>query len=130
MRLHQWMAAKASKGLALALALLLSGALTTLVYGAHGSSLWGQTKSKLESSVFTYDGQDFVRAQTTLMTKEGKSAVNTKLERDTPAYKALSQKRSYSGQVTVFGRKYDAHYAPLTGEDGKLTGAVFVGAEK
>jgi methyl-accepting chemotaxis protein len=130
MRLHQWMAAKAGNGLALALALVLSGALTTLVYGAHSSPLPSQAKSKLESSVFTYDGQDFVRAKTTLMTKEGKSAVNTKLDRDTPAYKALSQKRSYIGDATAFGRKFDAYYAPLTSEDGKLTGALFVGAEK
>jgi hypothetical protein len=28
--------------------------------------------------------------------------------------------------ATVFGRKYDAEYAPLTSEDGKLTGALFV----
>jgi len=35
-------------------------------------------------------------------------------------------KHSYSGDVTVFGKKYDAKYAPLTGADGKLTGALFV----
>jgi methyl-accepting chemotaxis protein-2 (aspartate sensor receptor) len=86
-----------------------------------------QAQPGLEATVFNYDGQDFVRVKTTLRTQDGKSAVNTKLDRDTPAYKALVQKRSYSGTVTVFGRRYDASYAPLTGADGKLTGALFVG---
>jgi methyl-accepting chemotaxis protein-2 (aspartate sensor receptor) len=86
-----------------------------------------QAQPGLEATVFNYDGQDFVRVKTTLRTQDGKSAVNTKLDRDTPAYKALVQKRSYSGAVTVFGRRYDASYAPLTGADGKLTGALFVG---
>ena len=73
---------------------------------------------------------DFVRTQTTLVTEEGKSAVNTKLDHNTPAYKALVQKRSYSGDATVFGKKYDASYAPLIGKDGRLTGALFVAVSK
>lgn len=85
-----------------------------------------QTPTALEATIFKYDGQDFVRVMTTLRTEEGKSAVNTKLSRETPAYKALIQKRSYSGNVSVFGRKYDANYAPLISEDGRLTGALFV----
>jgi hypothetical protein len=80
--------------------------------------------------VFTFDGQDFVRARTTLVTEAGASAVNTKLDRATPAHKALLQKHSYSGDVTVFGKRYDGYYAPLTGSDGKLTGALFVGVPK
>ena len=58
---------------------------------------------------------------------EGKSAVGTKLDRDSAAYKALVEKRSYTGPHTVFGRDYQANFAPLIGEDGKLTGALFVG---
>jgi len=44
--------------------------------------------------------------------------------------KALVKKHSYVGESTVFGKKYDAHYAPLTGDDGALTGALFVGVPK
>src|SRR5262245_52325739 len=84
-----------------------------------------QTQSRLEATIFSFDGQDFVRVKTTLMTADGKSAVNTKLDHDSPAYKALMQKHSYSGATTVFGHNYDANYAPLTSEDGKLTGALF-----
>jgi cache 3/cache 2 fusion protein len=123
MRLHQWVSGRVGKGIALALGLAFSGALLAFVH-ANGSS------PKIEASIFSYDGQDFVRTQTTLLTKEGKSAVNTKLEHDTPAYKALSEKHSYTGEATVFGRKYDANYAPLTSADGKLTGALFVAVAK
>jgi len=83
-------------------------------------------ETKLDASILSYDGKDFVRTETTLMDK-GQSAVNTKLDPDSPAYKALVEKKSYAGSVTVFGKNYQANYAPLTGEDGKLTGALFVG---
>ena len=80
----------------------------------------GQTK--LEASIFTYDGKDFVRTNTTLMDK-GQSAVGRKLDQSGAAYKALIEKHSYTGPATVFGRDYDADYA------GKLTGALFVGSQ-
>ena len=84
---------------------------------------------KIEATIFSYDGKDFVRTKTTLMA-EGQSAANTKLGRDSSAYKALVKKRSYTGPATILGRDYQANYAPLTGEDGKLTGALFVGVPK
>ena len=104
--------------------LILSLLLPTLLVS---SASWAQ--SKLDASILSYDGKDFVRTETTLM-NEGKSAANTKLDPDSPAYKALVEKRSYTGPVTVFGRDYQANYAPLIGEDGKLTGALFVGVPK
>ena len=85
-----------------------------------------QSSADLEATIFTYDGQDFIRTQTTLVTDDGESAVNTKLDNDTLAYRALIEKRSYTGDATLFGREYEANYAPLTDEDGQLTGALFV----
>jgi methyl-accepting chemotaxis protein len=46
------------------------------------------------------------------------------------AFKALVEKKSYTGPVSVFGRDYQGNYAPLIGQDGKLTGAMFVGVPK
>jgi len=40
------------------------------------------------------------------------------------------KKHSYVGEATVFGHKYDADYAPLTDNNGKLTGALFVATEE
>ena len=85
--------------------------------------------NKLEATIFSYDGKDFVRTETTLM-QEGKAAVGTKLEANSPAYKALAEGHSYTGPVTVFGKNYQGNYAPLIGADGKVTGALFVGVPK
>jgi methyl-accepting chemotaxis protein len=97
-----------------------------LVLGALGATAGEQSPKSLDATIFSYDGQDFVRVKTTLRTEDGKPAVNTKLARDNPAFKALMQKRSWSGDAKIFGRSYDAHYAPLMSEDGQLTGALFV----
>lgn len=129
MRLHQGISARVSKGIVLALGLAFSSALIAFV-DKDSSRVAAQAQAKIEATIFSYDGQDFVRIKTTMVTEDGKSAVNTKLDHDTPAYKALSQKRSYTGDATVFGRKYDAKYAPLTSADGQLTGALFVGVAK
>lgn len=91
-----------------------------------GSAAWA---GKLAATIFSYDGTDFVRTQTTL-TKDEESAAGTKLDRDSEAYKALSQKQSYNGPATLFGQDYDAHYAPMVGADGNLTGALFVAVPK
>ena len=85
--------------------------------------------SKLDASILSYDGKDFTRTETTLM-QGGKSAVGTKLDPNGPAYKALVDKHSYTGPMTLFGKSYQANYAPLIGADGKLTGALFVGIPK
>src|SRR6516164_2264537 len=86
-------------------------------------------QSKLEASIFSYDGKDFTRTETTLM-HEGKSAVGTKLDHESAGYKALVEKHSFSGTGKVFDREYQANYAPLIDADGKLTGALFVGIPK
>jgi methyl-accepting chemotaxis protein len=105
--------------------LILSLLLPFTVLG--GSASWAQ--SKLDASVFSYDGKDFVRTETTLM-NNGQSAVGTKLDPNGPAYKALTEKHSYSGPMTIFGHDYQANYAPLIGADGNVTGALFVGTPK
>jgi hypothetical protein len=63
-------------------------------------------QSKLDSSILSYDGKDFVRTETTLM-NNGQSAVNTKPDVFSPAYKALVEKHFYTGPVS---------YSPRAGE--------------
>ncbi len=105
--------------------LTLSLLLPVTVLGSSASL----AQSKLDASILSYDGKDFVRTETTLM-NNGQSAVGTKLAPDSPAYKALVEKKSYTGPATVFGKDYQANYAPLTSADGKVTGALFVGVPK
>jgi hypothetical protein len=128
MRPPQAASGRGSKGILILFALVCAIALLPLIHrGAHAAV---QTQGKLEATIFSFDGKEFVRTKTTLMTQDGKSAVNTKLEHDSPAYSALLQKHSYTGDATVFGKKYEANYAPLTGADGKVTGALFVAITK
>jgi methyl-accepting chemotaxis protein len=101
----------------------------TLLLPAMALSSSGAWAGELAATIFSYDGTDFVRSQTTL-TEDGDSAVSTKLDHDSAAYKSLSQKQSYNGPATLFGQDYDAHYAPMVGADGKLTGALFVAVPK
>jgi hypothetical protein len=129
MRVHGWISPRVGKGLVVAVVLSLSAASIAWVVEG-GSRAAAPSPAKLEATIFSYDGKDFTRVKTTMMTEEGKSAVNTKLAHDTPAYEALSHNHSYTGDAKVFGREYEANYAPLTGEDGHLTGALFVAVAK
>ena len=79
-----------------------------------------------QSSIFSFNGDDFVRQYTTLLTEAGTSAVGTLLDRDNPGYEALLQKQSYVGPVTLFGHRYEARYAPLLDAGGQLEGALMV----
>lgn len=135
MRSHGWTSARVGKGIAVALVVGLAIVLMALAVGGSGLQAAAQAPAKqapakMEATIFSYDGKDFVRTQTTLVTEEGASAVDTKLDHATPAYQALVKKHSYVGAATVFGRQYDADYAPLTGDDGRLTGALFVAVAK
>jgi hypothetical protein len=130
MRHAEWTAGRARKGAVATLLVAAALALIALLPQGSSSLAAAQGQPKLESTIFSYDGKDFVRTKTTLMTEAGKSAVNTKLAHDTPAYEALTHKHSYVGEVTVFGKKYDAEYAPLTDDAGKVTGALFVATAK
>ena len=79
-----------------------------------------------ESTIFRYDGQDFIRENTTLKKEDGTPAVNTKLDRSSPAYEHLSKKQSYSGPAKLFGQTCDAIYVPVIDTGGMMTGAIFV----
>jgi len=85
-----------------------------------------------ESTVFRFEPKDqsFVRISTTLKTEDRFiSADKTKLDTSSPAYQALIQKRSFSGQVTLFGQVCESNYAPMTNASGDLTGALFVATD-
>jgi hypothetical protein len=130
MRAHASLRRSTGFTLAAVLLLVVSAAVAALTIEGTRSRAVAENPSKLEATIFSYDGQDFIRTKSTLTDANGKSAVNTKLDHKSLAYKALSQKHSYVGPSEVFGKHYDADYAPLVSDDGKLTGALFVGVAK
>jgi hypothetical protein len=113
-----------------AVSLLLVSAVVALTVEGSRSPAVAENPSKLEATIFSYDGKDFIRTKTTLTDAQGKSAVKTKLDHSSLAFKALEQKHSYVGPSEVFGKHYDADYAPLVNDDGKLIGALFVAVAK
>jgi hypothetical protein len=131
MRLPQWISGRSSKAVTVVIVAACALAVTALASaGSRAPAGVVAASPKIEASIFSFDGKEFVRTKTTLMTKEGKSAAGTSLDHASPAYQALTQTRSYSGDATVFGRTYEAHYAPLIGPDGAVTGALFIGVAK
>ena len=82
--------------------------------------------AELGSPIFSFDGQDFIRTDTTLIDENGNPAINTKMDRNYPGYKALLKKKSYNGRLMLFGKLVDSKVAPLTDKDGKLIGALAV----
>ena len=54
-------------------------------------------ETKLDASILSYDGKDFVRTETTLM-NNGQSAVNTKLDHDSPPTKRWPKDTPTPGQ--------------------------------
>ena len=130
MRAHQAGSRRWSKGLVVVLLLALAGLLLAPAHERGVVQASAPSQGKIEASIFSYDGHDFIRTTTTLVTEDGASAVNTKLDHGTPAFDALVHKRSFTGDATLFGQEYAASYAPLTGKKGELTGALFVGVAK
>ena len=107
--------------------LLDSSGLYSYNYGVNGfHHKKAVTTMHQESSIFNFDGQNLIRVHTILRTEAGESAVGTRLDPNNPGYPALMQKRSYTGEVTLFGHQCEASYAPLTDQDGRLTGALMV----
>lgn len=92
-----------------------------LSFATAGIAFAGQ-----ESTIFKFDGKDFIRTHTTLMQESGMSAMHTKLDHSSPAYKALMAKHSYTGMTTLFHQKCDSIYSPVLDASGKMTGALFV----
>ena len=82
--------------------------------------------AELGSSIFRFEGQDFIRTDTTLIDENGNPAVNTKMDRNYPGFKALLDKKSYNGRLMLFGKQVDSKVAPLTDENGNVTGALAV----
>jgi hypothetical protein len=72
--------------------LILSLLLPVTLLGSSASL----AQAKLDASILSYDGKDFVRTETTLM-NNGQSAVGTKLQPDSPA-KPWSKKSPTPGQ--------------------------------
>lgn len=81
------------------------------------------------ATLFVRRGDDFVRVVTSVKKENGERAVGTVLDRNSPAYAANIEGRSFNGKVTLFGRRYVTNYTPIKDAAGQVIGIRYIGSE-
>ncbi|HVP35283.1 MAG TPA: Cache 3/Cache 2 fusion domain-containing protein [Steroidobacteraceae bacterium] len=79
------------------------------------------------ATLFSKDGDRFVRISTNVMKDNGKRAVGTELNNTTKAYAALSQGVAFYGVVDILGNPYITGYEPLYAKNGDYIGITYMG---
>lgn len=85
--------------------------------------------SKGVTTVFSWDGKDFIRINTSVKTDSGERAVGTPLNSKGAAYAALTKANpeTFVGVIDILDQPYFTRYEPLKDSNGVLIGALFVG---
>jgi len=83
--------------------------------------------NKGTATVFSKDGERFVRVATNVMKDDGTRAVGTELNNTTQAYAELKNQRAFYGVVDILGNPYFTAYEPLLGKNGEAIGIAYVG---
>ncbi|HTH39784.1 MAG TPA: Cache 3/Cache 2 fusion domain-containing protein [Rhodocyclaceae bacterium] len=81
------------------------------------------------ATVFVRDEEGFFRITTSVRQQNGERALGTALGSDHPAYALLLAGHAYTGQVTLFGRRFMTHYKPLFDASGTVVGAAYIGVD-
>ena len=83
--------------------------------------------NKGTATIFSKDGDRFVRIATNVLKDDGNRAVGTELNKTTPAYAQLKIQRPFYGVVDILGNPYFTAYEPLLGKNGEAIGIAYVG---
>lgn len=85
--------------------------------GVNPQQLVEKMKSKydLYSTIFEKEGNDFVRVATTIPTKDGSSAIGTKLARNSEVFSSVSKGNSWKGVRKLMGIQSVVAYQPING---------------
>lgn len=83
--------------------------------------------AKGTATIFSKDGERFVRITTNVLKDDGSRAVGTELNQTTKAYAALSQGHAFYGVVDILGNPYITGYEPLNAKNGDYIGITYVG---
>ena len=79
------------------------------------------------ATIFSKDGDRFVRITTNVLKDNGRRAVGTVLDNTTQAYAALSQGVAFYGVVDILGNPYITGYEPLYSKSGDYIGITYMG---
>jgi methyl-accepting chemotaxis protein len=83
--------------------------------------------NKGTATIFSKDGERFVRIATNVMKDDGTRAVGTELNNTTQAYALLRSQRPFYGVVDILGNPYFTAYEPMLGKNGDAIGIAYVG---
>ena len=83
--------------------------------------------NKGTATIFSKDGDRYVRIATNVMKDDGTRAVGTELNNTTPAYAEIRGQRPFYGVVDILGNPYFTAYEPLLGKSGETIGIAYVG---
>jgi methyl-accepting chemotaxis protein len=81
-----------------------------------------------KATIFVKSADDYIRVSTNVPNADGSRATGTKLNRQSPAYAAISSGKAFHGVTDVLGSPYMASYEPLTDRSGHAVGIQFVAA--
>jgi methyl-accepting chemotaxis protein len=79
------------------------------------------------ATIFSKDGERFVRIATNVLKDDGSRAVGTELNNTTKAYAALIRGQAFYGVVDILGNPYITGYEPLNAKNGDFIGIAYVG---
>jgi len=82
------------------------------------------------ATIFQAEPDGLLRVSTTVKNLDGSRAVGTFIPKDSPVYQAIITGNEYYGKAFVVTDWYLAGYSPLTDNDGKIIGAVFIGMKE
>ena len=83
--------------------------------------------NKGTATLFTKDGDRFVRIATNVLKDDGSRAVGTELNNTTQAYAELKARRPFYGVVDILGNPYFTGYEPLLSKNAEYIGVTYVG---
>ena len=81
------------------------------------------------ATVFVRDGEDFIRATTSVLDESGQRVVGTPLSPQSPAWEFLQAGKPYTGRTRLFEKDYMTHYQPLFDAAGQVVAVAFVGLD-
>lgn len=79
------------------------------------------------ATVFTKDGDKFIRVLTTIKDDKGEGAIGTELDRSGQAYQEILKGNLYFGEADILGSQYMTGYSPLYDNNNQIIGIYFVG---
>jgi methyl-accepting chemotaxis protein len=79
------------------------------------------------ATVFSKDGNNFVRVLTTITDDNGERVVGTNLDTTGQAYQEINKGNAYFGEASILGSQYITGYTPIFDNNKEIIGIYFVG---